>query len=438
MRRTKGAGAIKQTTASGEEITLHKDWTPQDPRGTTWTAAIANDIQEDLMGIQEDAGVAAAPGSHRHVLQAIKILASRNVDDYYDLQTSAENILTRERTNQIKVVGPTRLRLDVSGTRTMHTIPAEGKILGLSDLDTPPPSSTGSLFEAATDYYVYLCSGGVWKISKNRTAPRGYTSQNVRKIGGFHTLCVHVGTMPIITPLHLHPFADVLSGSILPQSVWSLNFRPASAPEGMVFDPKTGIWVDIYLGVWEDSKLKSKYARTAMSGDKGASGRQTAFHFFRFAEEYEKVNKRLPFQHEFMSAARGAPEACSCAISSQYQGSGGGTVRTQGLSESITYLSYRSISNIGCENTVGVAWQFGHLNDANSTGKMVNAYDNYVGGDNNANKGQMWDGLRALVFGGAYGHHFTGGARCVSQASPLDYSDKYKGRGVAPHRGGRG
>ena len=433
MRRTKGAGAIKQTTASGEEITLHKDWTPQDPRGTTWTAAIANDIQEDLMGIQEDAGVAAAPGSQRHVLQAIKILATKGLDDYYDLQTSAENILTRESATQIKVVGPTRLRLDVSGTRTMHTIPAEGKILGLSDLDTP--SSTEGTFEAATDYYVYLCSGGVWKISKNGAAPRGYTSQNVRKIGGFHTLCVHVGVMPILTPDH--PFEDALPGSILPQSVWSLNFRPASAPEGMVFDPKTGIWVDIYLGVWHASKLESKYDEIAMRGYKGTSGNATAFHFFRFAEEYEKVNKRLPFHHEFMSAARGAPEACGCTVPSEYQKSGGSTVRTPQRSKSIIHPVYRSISNIGCENIVGVAWQFGHLDDANHTGKMVNAYDSYVGGDNGVNKGQMWDGFRALVFGGAYGAHFTGGPRCVSQAGPLDYSDKYKGRGVALHKGGQ-
>ena len=435
MRRTEGAGAIKQTTASGEEITLHKDWTPQDPRGTTWTAAIANDIQEDLMAIQEDAGVAAAPGSQRHVLQAIKILASRNVDDYYDLQTSAENILTRESARQIKVVGPTRLRLDVAGTRTMHTIPAEGKILGPFDLDTPTPISAGNLFEAATDYYVYLCSGGVWKISKNGIAPKTYTSQNSRKIGGFHTLCEPITTMPTTSPDH--PFTNVLAGSILPQSVWSLNFRPASAPEGMVFDPKTGIWVDIYLGVWHAGKLKSKYDPIAMRGLKGSSGRETAFHFFRFTEEYEKVNKRLPFHYEFMSAARGAPEGCGCVITSQQEKSGGSTVRTQRLSENNTYLSYRSISNIGCENIVGVGWQFGHLDSANETGRMVNAYDGYAGGDKGVNKGQMWNGVRALVFGGAYGNHFTGGSRCVSQAGPLDYSAKYRGRGVALHRGGR-
>lgn len=377
------------------------------------------------MGIQEDAGVSAAPGSQHHLLRAIKILINKRMDDYFDLQTSAENILARESATEIKLIGPTRLLLDTSGLVSAHTIPAQGKILGESDLDTATGGS-GS-FEAATDYYVYLCVAGRWKISKNSTAPKGYTSQTARKIGGFHTLCANVGPMPAQTPEH--PLTNAPAGTILPQSVWSINFRPASSPEGMVFDPNTKLWFDIYLGVFEDGALKSKYANVAMSGDKG-TGSQTAFHWFRFVEEYHKVNKRLPFQHEFMSAARGAPEGCAWWF--ENHSSGGGSVRIK----IAAVMNYRSVSNIGCENITGIAAQFGLGNLGNDSGVMVNAFDSYVGGDNGTNKGRMFDSIRVFVFGGHYSNtSYDGGSRCIGRVGALEYNEKFKGRGVAAHKG---
>ncbi|WP_246257635.1 phage major tropism determinant, partial [Bartonella gabonensis] len=94
---------------------------------------------------------------------------------------------------------------------------------------------------AGKDYYLYLVpEGDSHKIvvSENSTYPRDYIFSSSRKIGGFHTLCADVGT------ISGHPLSGYRAGDILPNSVWCLNHRPYSSPEGMVYDPSTDLWVD--------------------------------------------------------------------------------------------------------------------------------------------------------------------------------------------------
>ena len=55
--------------------------------------------------------------------------------------------------------------------------------------------ATGSN-RAGKDFYVYALDGAPYiKLSVNSTFPTGYNENTSRKIGGFHCLCVSVGTI---------------------------------------------------------------------------------------------------------------------------------------------------------------------------------------------------------------------------------------------------
>ena len=103
---------------------------------------------------------------------------------------------------------------------------------------------------AGKDFYVYACvptSGTVpdFVLSASTTYPSAIPSgvtpsaTNTRKVGGFHCLCVAVGT------ISGHDLTGYLAGDILPRSCWDLQHKPISSVEGMVYG-KHGQWVDIY------------------------------------------------------------------------------------------------------------------------------------------------------------------------------------------------
>lgn len=96
------------------------------------------------------------------------------------------------------------------------------------------------------DYSIFLVPdeelGIAIKISLNKTAPIGYTPENTRRIGGFHTECVNVGDIAD------HPLSGWLAGDIIPSSVWTLWHKPAIAsPSGMYYHKKLDGWRPIYV-----------------------------------------------------------------------------------------------------------------------------------------------------------------------------------------------
>ena len=94
--------------------------------------------------------------------------------------------------------------------------------------------------EAGKDYYVYACEDGSVVVSLNSTFPAGYSADNSRKIGGFHTLCCAVGVIVD------HPLSGFATGAILPLSVWCLNWRSRGQQEGHRYDEAAKIWKGIY------------------------------------------------------------------------------------------------------------------------------------------------------------------------------------------------
>ena len=202
---------------------------------------------------------------------------------------------------------------------------------------------TSAANRAGKDFYIYLCQPSpnntttpVLVLSHNSTVPTGYTADNSRKIGGFHCLCLSVGT------ISGHALSGYETGDILPLSIWDLKHRPVSSPEGMVYVEGVGKWFDIYLSSWDGSKLVSGYGLTIADG---ASTKP--FHGELFAETLGKVGKRLLKRDEFIVVAKGSNELTNIYGSADPNTTGGHKDTN----------NRRMISNYGLEDCCGVMWQ---------------------------------------------------------------------------------
>ncbi len=191
---------------------------------------------------------------------------------------------------------------------------------------------------AGKDYYVYLVSDGgqshKFVLSENSTYPRDYTVSNSRKIGGFHTLCADVGT------ISGHPLSGYRAGDILPNSVWCLNHRPYSSPEGMVYDPSTDLWVDIYLQSGTGENTKSMY-RTNITTNRNYTEHVT---------DMARVKKSLLSDEAFASAMYGSNEKTHIVGKKEPTSKVSGGYKDT--------ANRRMISHIGCEDGCGYVWQF--------------------------------------------------------------------------------
>lgn len=195
---------------------------------------------------------------------------------------------------------------------------------------------------AGKDFYIYACqptSGTEPKfiLSANSTVPTGYTADNSRKVGGFHCLCLSVGT---ITG---HTLSGYVTGDILPASMWDLLHRCKGENEGMVYDEDDDVWLGIYLLSYANGKAVSVYGGTILDGE---STPKT--HGLWFTETLAKQKMRLPYLHEFFTALKGCQECVNISGSKDWNTTGG-HVYTNNV---------RCISNIGLEDPTGFMWQW--------------------------------------------------------------------------------
>ncbi len=189
---------------------------------------------------------------------------------------------------------------------------------------------------AGKDFYIYACESVTTmptiKISANSSAPTGFTTANSRKIGGFHCLCVAVGT------ISGHSLTGFVAGDILPDSIWDYNHRPISSPEGMVYSAATGLWVDIYLASGNGTGITSLNGATIAD----------TLDWNTFVDYGALQSKRLLFDAEFQIIAAGSNEETNISTTADPV-TCGGYVDTAGR---------RMISNIGCEGCCGQLWQW--------------------------------------------------------------------------------
>ena len=284
-----------------------------------------------------------------------------------------------------------------------------------TELDVVALLDTGNL-AAGKDYYIYLCpdpsSNVIVRISLNKVAPLGFTAVDVKRIGGFHTLCVAVGTGLTYVEggaTKTHPLVGFVAGDILPMSVWCLNHRPYSEPEGMVYIPPSDVWVDIYLQSGSGANTKSVY--------QGAITRTRQY--VDHVEDMICVCKELLDDSEFAAAMMGSNETTAVSGASDAgatSGGAGGRVDT---------ANRRMISIYGVEEGCGSVWQW--LRTTSTAG-----YSGVMHGDTGSGtqgaitvstsscgpypqaggKGSIWGLCLALVAGG----NWSNGSGCGSRS----------------------
>lgn len=236
------------------------------------------------------------------------------------------------------------------------------------------------------DYCVYLTDEDQFVVSLNSTYPVGHEAENVRKIGGFHTLCVAVSETTAPALAHdsfweSHPAIGYNAGDIIPNSVWTTAHRPYCDPSGMVYidGRKYGIepfWVDIYLQSGIFSETLSVY------GGSTTRTRNSILHQY----DMLLVGKKLPTDHQFMIFAEGSNQKTAIYGSAlPSTPSAGGHVDT---------ASIRMISGFFVEECCGYIWQW--LDELAPVGGS--GWLNYA----DTNRGDSYDMPYMLGAGGRY------------------------------------
>lgn len=258
---------------------------------------------------------------------------------------------------------------------------------------------------AGKDVYVYACqpidvssTQPVLVLSLNSTVPTGYSADNSRKIGGFHCLCLDVGT------IDGHTLSGYVTGDILPASVWDLIHRPKCKQGGMIYLDLTDTWHTIYGLSWDGTNLVSVY--NGIWAD-GTSSKK--WHGEATLEQLERQNMRLDWRHEFQMYAKGSNEQTNIQGSSD-PNTTGGHKDTAGR---------RMISNYGAEDCCGVLWQWTmDLGFAGGSGWNDSVYNSSV---DSQSYGRSYGTLYRLLVGGRW----DGGSCCGSRSVHCGGSSAY-------------
>ena len=267
---------------------------------------------------------------------------------------------------------------------------------------------------AGKDVYIYACqpidvssTQPVLVLSLNSTVPTGYSADNSRKIGGFHCLCLDVGT------ISGHTLSGYVTGDILPASVWDLIHRPKCKQGGMIYLDLTDTWHTIYGLSWDGTNLVSVYQGIWADGTSAKK-----WHGEATLEQLERQNMRLDWRHEFQMYAKGSNEQTNIQGSSDPNTTGGHK----------DTASRRMISNYGAEDCCGALWQWTmDLGFAGGSGWNDSVYNSQV---DDKSYGRSYGTLYRLLVGGTWGD----GSGCGSRSVACNRSSAY----VNANRGARG
>lgn len=314
------------------------------------SAAAAATLSDQLPAVQS--------GSTKRITPA-QILALLNRPAQYerDVVWAAKAVVAAA--DRYALLSPERMTLDVGGTTLVLSAQEEIDLSAEASWDDITGTDwTVAANRAGKDFYVYACDNGgslVLLLSANSTVPDGYDADSSRKIGGFHCLCVAVGT------ISGHALTGYLAGDILPASVWDLKHRPICSPEGMVYSEAAQIWVDIYLQSGTGASCASVFGGTITDSRT----------WLDFVDDLGAVGKRLLEDDEFQLIAAGGNEETNIAGSADPVTTGG-HVDTAGR---------RMISDIGCEDCAGAMYQWLRTQTYRFAGAADHTHDVTVSGD---------------------------------------------------------
>lgn len=336
------------------------------------------------------------------------------------------------------IAGNNRKLIMKAGTKITVGSGSDSRIFFIeqdTELDVASLLDTGNLVNGK-DYYIFLCPdpagyGVVIRISQTKTAPQGFNSDDVVVIGGFHTLCSDVGTdlTYVLGGETLdHPLNGYLAGDILPYSVWCLNHRPFSEPEGMVYIPSLDFWCDIYLQSGSGINTKSVY--------QGAITRSRQY--VDFVEDQFCIKKELLDDGEFSAAMLGSNEKTSVSGASEAGATTGGAGGRKDTA------NRRMISIYGVEEGCGSLWQwlrtttaggmvgaiYGQTADTPAYGTITMTTSAHGPYGQSGGKGSFWGLAGALLAGGSWDY----AAHCGSRSRSAADARSHAGAGI----GGRG
>lgn len=325
---------------------------------------------------------------------------------------------------------PTILSSSTSEGRRTLNIPAKTNgALGTSDfnfassisLDLDISSNWDSAYtsyataanRAGADIYVYATASRII-LSPNSTVPTGYNTTNSRKIGGFHCLCLSVGT------ISGHTLTGFLTGDILPASIWDLNFRPVCGQEGMVYSAAADVWVDIYL-------QSGTGVNTASVNGATITDTQT---WMDHVDDLGSVGKRLLWDGEFQTIAEGSNQRTNIYGTADPVTTGG----------HVDTSSQRMVSNIGCEDCCGVMYQWLQdqqykLTGTPDTGDPAMGWYTLPGSKGSSYR-QGSDGDIKLLAGGYWNDGSNCGSRCRRGSVRWSANSLFAARGCARTIGG--
>ena len=264
---------------------------------------------------------------------------------------------------------------------------------------------------AGTDYAIYVGSDGALVADSNFSAPSGYTTENSRKIGGFHYAPGGNAT-------------GTSGGSTTPQineySIWDIRFRPSCIdPRGMTLVAGS-FWSDIYLtGVDWYTNGTSKYNVTMADGSSppkvpsefGGNG-STAYanyDWWNATEVVTSVGKRLPNYREFSALAYGTTEASSV-----------------GSEQNSTVLNAAYTSKWGVIQASGVLWTWGN--------EFGGPYADASWAATPLTRGSAYNLSNAVLFGGAWLSGSVSGSRCsLWDDAPSNSNSLIGSRAVCDH-----
>lgn len=299
----------------------------------------------------------------------------------------------------VKILAGTSIEVETSIGTKLFSVSEDTELnfATLLDVGTPIPGKDYSLF-------LVLNNEGELepKITMNASAPEGYSTQDVLKIGGFHTLCTTI-------PDNFCPNDFVRgynAGEIVPVSLWDNLHRPKCSPNGMAYNKQLDMWGDMYNQGGKDGNPTSVYGASRIHS------RQWTDH----ADDFAKVGKRLMLDHEFTSFAEGSPQRVAIMGAAQPNpDTTGGHQATNGLFMLSQYFMWEMC---------GLNWQW--LLEVSASGGQGWSVHDSLGGA----KGQIFGSSLALLAGG----YWYDSPYCGSR-SRLGH---YGRASVTPGDGGRG
>jgi len=310
---------------------------------------------------------------------------------------------------QIRAVGA--LRLDVP--EGVLNIGGNGKgyvLEARTDWDpTEQENQDGSLdsISLGDDIYLYAVQADDGRAglvaSKNITFPSGYTSDNSRRIGGFH-----YGRWRPLSERYNASFNPPTQ--IVPTSVWDLGHRPKCDPTGMVEVIPGRLWADIYLNSedgqsWPNTVPLSRFNATPLTGIEGYS------RYLDLPHLLANAGKRLPTLAEFYVYADGAPQGNDSNNDTAWSATSN-SGRTQ------TGAVAKSVSCTGVVDAVGNVWD--PCLDMYDVGALTSAdyeWDRTIvenGKDASIPRGEIYHvRWRMWIAGGRFDSGERCGARCA-------------------------